>query len=189
MKKPALIVVDVQKDFCEGGKLGVEGGNAVAAKIADHINEHRDDYAIVFFTKDWHKPWPETNGGHFSETPDYVDSWPVHCEAESEGAELHDEINDLVEHRAYDIFLKGYGSPDYSGFQGRNTLTERELQSALDWAHIKDVVIVGIAGDYCVRQTALDAVRLGFNVTVLPDMVASVGGDEATNKLMEELSV
>lgn len=176
----ALIVIDIQNDFCEGGALAVAGGNDVARRVAAHIET--TDYHAIMYTKDWHRPWPHTNGGHFSETPDFVDSWPVHCVANTHGAEFHPAIQNAL----YGItFFKGYGEPDYSGFQGLSY--GESLDEVLREYDISEIDIVGIAGDYCVRATALDAIRLGYRVNLLEDMIASVGGPEATQRTIEEV--
>lgn len=114
----ALIVVDVQPTFCEGGELGVQGGNAVAERIADYVNEHRSEYAYIATTQDWHiEP-----GTHWSEHPDFVDTWPVHGKAGTANAELHPAIAALnIEHH----FKKGQYSPSYSGFEGFEDNTDR----------------------------------------------------------------
>lgn len=115
--KKALIIVDVQPTFCEGGELGVAGGNAVAERIADYVNAHRGEYEYIATTQDWHiEP-----GSHWSEQPDYVDTWPVHGKAGTPGAELHPAIAALhVEHH----FKKGQYSPSYSGFEGYEDNTD-----------------------------------------------------------------
>lgn len=186
--RKALVVVDVQNDFCEGGALAVAGGNEVAEKIHDHIILHGQEYDLIVFTKDWHNPWPDTNDGHFSETPDYKTSWPVHCVRDTDGAALHYMVDDVHDMFAVWnlIFRKGQGKADYSGFQGIND-QGRTLNNALYAYRIRDVDVVGIAGDYCVRETALDAQSLGYNVRILTDMVASVGGTEATWDTVREL--
>lgn len=182
----ALIVVDVQKDFCEGGALGVEGGNAVAEKIAGFVSRTGETFDEVVYTKDWHKAPPDTNGGHFGDPPDFVDSWPVHCVADSEGAMFHPAIAKVANNQ---IFRKGYGKPDYSGFQGVHDtgLTLTEFFTA---AGTKELFVVGIAGDYCVKETALDAVRTGIftrGVFILPSLVASIGGLDATLAVHKEV--
>jgi nicotinamidase/pyrazinamidase len=191
MSASALIVVDVQRDFCEGGALAVAGGNEVAQRIAKYIKFWGDMYDTIVFTKDWHKPWPDTNGGHFSETPDFVDSWPVHCVENTPGANFHEAVAQAAvavaafpNHR---IFYKGNGQPDYSGFQGRN-VSDEGLAYFLSKRHILSVDVVGIAGDYCVKQTALDAKRHGFVVNIPPMLVASVGGESATEQTLVEVA-
>lgn len=189
----ALIVVDVQNDFCEGGALAVEGGNEVAVKILDYI-ESEPGYDLIVFTKDWHQPWPATNGGHFSENPDFVDSWPPHCQQGTYGAEFHWAVEDAHGGQAKWnlVFRKGDGKPDYSGFQGfndRNQPLDEFLKGDNDiYGVIDEVDIVGIAGDYCVLQTALDAVRNGYKVNLLTNMIASVRGHEATLAAVQEVA-
>lgn len=192
----ALIIVDVQRDFCEGGALAVEGGLAVADKIYQHVVDHADEYKEFVFTKDWHEAPPSTNGGHFAleGEPDFVDSWPVHCVLESPGSDFAPGAKRAF-NRLYDsgritrdnLFFKGTGRPDYSGFQGKN-----ERGMLLDpWLAEKDideVDVVGIAGDYCVKATAFDALMFELKVNLLPDMIASVRGVEATVEVMKELS-
>lgn len=183
----ALIVVDVQNDFCEGGALAVEGGNAVAEDILDYLKylEYRWPYETVVFTKDWHKPWPNTNEGHFSEKPDFVDSWPVHCVQGTAGADFHWAIEEA--HGRFAVwnlvFRKGDGYPHYSGFQGTNDRNQT-LDEWLKEHNVTEVDIAGIAGDHCVKETALDAIDLGYDVMLLSDMIASVGGPEATSKTL-----
>lgn len=192
MNNKALIVVDVQNDFCEGGALAVKGGNDVAIKILDYIKSE-PGYDLVVFTKDWHKPWPHTNGGHFSKTPDFVDSWPPHCQQGSVGADFHWAIWDAHDSFAKWnlVFRKGDGFPDYSGFQGFNDRGQ-SLRDFLKgdndvYGEVNELDIVGIAGDHCVRHTALDALELGFKVNLLPDMIASVGGPDATAATIKEI--
>jgi nicotinamidase/pyrazinamidase len=193
----ALIIVDVQVDFCEGGKLAVAGGNAVSQRIADYIDLLGGLYSTIVATADYHQPWPKTNGGHFSDTPDFVDSWPPHCEAGTLGSSLHTNIAwaltryglDAGKDRfrfANNVFTKGLGSPDYSGFQGHNK-GRQSLHEFLQSNGIKNVDICGIAGDYCVLQTALDAKKLGYTVNLFERMTASVGGRDATIKAIQQL--
>lgn len=178
----ALIVVDVQPTFCEGGELGVEGGNAVAERIAGYVNAHRGDYAYVATTQDWHiEP-----GAHWSAEPDFVDTWPRHGAAGTPNAELHPAITALnIGHH----FKKGQYAAAYSGFEGIEDNTDRiqtreevaaaqaagaMLANALKAAGIGHVDVVGIAESHCVRDTALDALRLGFEVTVFTDLTVPV---------------
>lgn len=192
----ALIVVDVQKDFCEGGALAVEGGNAVAKNIANYIEHLGGLYQEIVFTKDWHNAPPETNRGHFSDKPDFVNSWPVHCVANSVGSDFHDEIATAIRwirasrpgwYRTENTFYKGQGYPHYSGFQGKN-INGDGLGYWLGRRHILNVDVVGIAGDYCVKQTALDAYRQGFITNILPTLVASVKGKDGTQEALYALA-
>lgn len=183
--KTALIVVDVQKDFCEGGSLAVTGGNAVASKINRYIKGYGGNYDTIVFTMDWHSPDGD-NDGHFSDAPDFVNSWPVHCVAKTEGSELHPLIKEVTQNE-WNIFRKGYGRSDYSGFQGKNAY-DRTLDSVLKNHLINEVHVVGIAGDYCVKATALDAQSLGYNTVILPRLVASVRGIDGTYEGIKALA-
>ena len=187
----ALIVVDVQKDFCEGGALAVPGGNMVAEDIADFIKESHRNYDFILFTKDWHNPPPDDNGGHFAlgykAKPDSVNSWPVHCVAGTPGASFHPALyRASLPFDSHHVFRKGQGKPDYSGFQGVNS-DGWDLNAYLTHHGVQYLDVVGIAGDYCVRATALDAVNLGYEINMLPGYVASVGGHEATRAAFREI--
>lgn len=171
----ALVIVDVQNDFCPGGALGVADGARVAEAIAAHVAEK--DYAAVVATKDWHID----PGDHFSDDPDFKDSWPKHCVADSEGAELPPALADV---KLTEVFLKGQYSAGYSGFEG-TTDAGTELG---DWlrSHDIDIIdVVGIATDYCVRATVLDALKQGFEVRVLTDLVAAVTPETGEAALQE----
>jgi nicotinamidase/pyrazinamidase len=174
----ALIVVDVQNDFCEGGSLAVTGGAAVAAAISAHVASSSYDHVVA--TRDYHVD----PGSHFSETPDFVDSWPVHCVAGTAGASFHPEL-DVTAVEA--VFSKGAYAAAYSGFEGAS----RAGESLEDWLRergVEQVDVVGIATDHCVRATALDAASAGFTTTVLLDLTAGVGQgsvDSALTRLGE----
>ena len=167
----ALIIVDVQHDFCPGGALGTDRGNEVAEKIASLQTE----YDTVVATQDWHID----PGSHFAEDPDFVDSWPVHCVAGSYGAQMHEAIGPA---QAY--FRKGEYTAAYSGFEGAANGV-----LLADWLreHAIDAVdIVGIATDHCVQATAADALKEGFSVRVLSEYCSPVDpdrGDAALAKL------
>lgn len=179
----ALIIVDVQKDFVEGGSLAVEGGTAVAEAVSRHLVEHRDDYALVVATRDWHDAG-STNGGHFhepGEQPDFSSTWPVHCVSTEPGSDYAPGL-DLS---GVDVHVrKGRGEPAYSGFQavddGGRTLTE-----VLAGQGITGVDVVGIATDHCVRATALDAAAAGLDVTVLTHLTAAVAPDSEERALAQ----
>lgn len=179
----ALIVVDVQNDFVEGGSLAVSGGRAVAASISDHLAKRADRYALVVATRDWHDAG-STNGGHFhdqGEDPDYVDTWPAHCVSGTDGSDYAEEL-DL---EPIDVHVrKGMGEPAYSGFQGVAD-DGRSLAQVLTDAGITEVDIVGIATDYCVRATALDARAEGLDVTVIPDLTAAVATQSRQTAIAE----
>ncbi|WP_243789694.1 isochorismatase family protein [Saccharopolyspora gloriosae] len=162
--RKALVVVDVQVDFCEGGALAVAGGADVAAAISRHVAD--SGYAHVVATRDYHID----PGAHFSSQPDYVRSWPVHCVAGTAGAAFHPELEvGPVEA----VFSKGQYSDGYSGFEGVDG-TERTLTEWLNSRGVTDVDVVGVATDHCVRATALDAAKAGFSTTVLLDLTAGV---------------
>jgi nicotinamidase/pyrazinamidase len=171
----ALIVVDVQNDFCEGGSLPVAGGAAVAAAISAHIARH--GYERVVATRDYHVD----PGDHFSAEPDFVSSWPVHCVAGTPGASFHPEL-DVSGIEA--VFSKGAHEAAYSGFQG----AAPDGRSLADWLRqheIDAVDVAGIATDHCVRATALDAGRVGFATTVLLDLTAGVAQSTVDSALAE----
>ncbi|MFC7594780.1 nicotinamidase [Terrabacter sp. GCM10028922] len=168
--KRALIIVDVQNDFCEGGSLAVAGGAEVAREISEHVSRHAADYDHVVATADWHVD----PGEHFATNPDYVDTWPVHCVAGSEGAEFHPRLAGALGH-VEAVFRKGEHAAAYSGFEGRSDDDERSgLATWLKERGVRRVDVVGIATDHCVRATAIDARREGFETTVLLDLTAGV---------------
>ncbi|GGT40746.1 isochorismatase family protein [Streptomyces atratus] len=178
----ALIVVDVQNDFCEGGSLAVAGGADVAAAITDLIGEAQPGYRHVVATRDHHVD----PGNHFSTEPDYEHTWPAHCVAGTEGVGFHPNFAPAVASGAIDaVFDKGAYAAAYSGFEG---LDENGVGLA-DWLRdrgVTEVDVVGIATDHCVRATALDAVRAGLTAHVLLDLTAGVA-EETTERALEEL--
>ncbi|MCZ4067933.1 isochorismatase family protein [Microbacterium sp. H37-C3] len=177
----ALFIVDVQNDFTEGGALGVTGGDAVAVAITRHLREHAGDYEIIVASRDWHHG-DHDNGGHFAvDEPDYVDTWPVHCVADTAGAEYDPELDvSAVTHHV----KKGQGVPAYSLFEG--TTEEGHAVADLLTQHgVVDVDIVGIATDYCVRASALDAIAHGRRVRILTDLVAGVAEESSAAALVE----
>ena len=176
----ALFFVDVQNDFTERGALGVVGGDEVAARISRYLDAHADDYAIVVASRDWHHG-DDDNGGHFSTEPDFVDTWPVHCVGGTFGAE-YDEVFDT--RRVTHHLKKGQGKPAYSLFEGV-TDDGRTAAGILDEHGIRDIDVVGIATDYCVRASALDALRAGRTVRVLTDLIAGVHPDSSAAALAE----
>jgi nicotinamidase/pyrazinamidase len=167
----ALILVDVQNDFCEGGSLAVAGGAEVARRVSDYVLAHAGEYAAIVATADWH----EDPGEHFAEHPDFVNSWPPHCRIGTDGAGFHPAAAAGFEH-VKAIFRKGQHGAAYSGFEGIATEGDREVALAR-WLRdngAREVDIVGIATDHCVRATALDAAKEGFEATVLLDLTAGV---------------
>ena len=178
----ALFIIDVQNDFTEGGALGVEGGAAVAAGVSALLERHPDAYDVVFASRDWHDGGND-NGGHFATdaAPDFVDTWPSHCVSGTAGAEYHpDLVTDGI-----DVHVrKGQGVPAYSIFEG--TTEQGETVSELLTARgVTAVDVVGIATDYCVRASALDAVEHGQHVRVLTDLVAGVAPESSAAALAE----
>ena len=179
----ALIVVDVQNDFCEGGSLAVRGGADVAAAITDLIGQAAPaGYRHVVATRDHHiEP-----GEHFSDHPDYVNTWPPHCVAGTEGVGFHPNFAPAVASGAIDtVFDKGAYAAAYSGFEG----TDENGTTLAQWLRARQVTevdVVGIATDHCVRATALDAVREGFTTHVLLDLTAGVA-EATTDRALEEL--
>ena len=170
MSTRALLIIDVQNDFCEGGSLAVAGGAGVAEAITEHVSTHAEDYAAIAGTRDWHiEP-----GGHFAAEPDYVNTWPVHCVAGTPGAASHPGLDtEIVE--AW--FTKGEYAAAYSGFDGATGTADGAGTGLADWLRergITDVDVVGIATDHCVRATALDAVAAGFRTRVLLELTAGV---------------
>ena len=180
----ALIVVDVQNDFCEGGSLPVTGGARVASDVADLLHQrsacepgHRV-YDHVVATKDHHVD----PGAHWSTEPDFVDSWPVHCKVGTEGEAFHPNLDP----QPFDaIFLKGEQAAAYSGFEGRTV----DGVGLVDWLRSHEVTSVdvcGIATDYCVRATVLDAAGAGFETRLLVDLCAGVA-PETTAVALDEM--
>jgi nicotinamidase/pyrazinamidase len=173
-----LIVADPQRDFCEGGSLGVAGGAAAVSRI-DSLLKSDHGYAYVLATRDHHID----PGAHFSAEPDFVDSWPPHCVVGTHGAEFHDQLTfrDFAE-----VFYKGQYAPAYSAFEGV-TASGEKLSDWLRAREVDQVDICGIATDYCVRATALDAVREGFDTTVLLDLTAAVAPERVPD-IVDELA-
>ena len=166
----ALLVVDVQNDFCEGGSLAIAGGSEVARAISERLAAGGYDHAVA--TRDHHvEPGP-----HFSGTPDYVDSWPPHCVVGTPGVALHPNLDTS---RIEALFDKGEYAPAYSGFEG--SYDGETLAAWLRERGVDAVEIVGIATDHCVRATALDAVANGFAAAVQLDLTAGVAQATVTS--------
>lgn len=182
--KKALFVIDVQNDFCEGGALACQGGAAVAKKISQFIEEKRSDYDFVIASRDWHTP-DESNQGHFPAIgvePDYVETWPLHCIANTPGADYHPNLDlGLI-----DIHIKkGQGAPGYSIFDGV-TADGEALDQLLKRLQIQEIDVVGIATDYCVKASALDAAIAGYTVRVITSLTAGVNAS-STEKAIDEM--
>ena len=171
----AVIVVDVQNDFCEGGSLAVSGGTEVARAITGRLADGGFEHAVA--TRDHHiDPGP-----HFSVDPDFVDSWPPHCVVGTSGVALHADLDT----RAIEaVFDKGEYAAAYSGFEAMHDGEQLD-----DWLRTRDVdmlEIMGIATDHCVRATALDAARLGYSTRVRLDLTAGVAA-ETVDRALDEL--
>ena len=174
----ALIVVDVQNDFCEGGSLPVSGGAAVAAGISAFL-ANVDDYDHVVATRDAHRD----PGTHFAAAPNYVDTWPPHCVVGTPGVEFHPALDTQ---RIEAVFDKGAYAAAYSGFEG----AAADGTTLSDWLrerHVESVDVVGLATDHCVRATALDAAQEGFTTRVLLDLAAGVA-PETTDAALAEMA-
>ncbi|MGY2065291.1 isochorismatase family protein [Blastococcus sp. SYSU DS0619] len=171
----ALIVVDVQNDFCEGGSLAVAGGAAVAAAITEHVRT--GDYDHVVATRDHHID----PGHHFAAAPDFVETWPEHCVVGTGGVELHPALDRGPIEAVFD---KGEYAAAYSGFEG--AADGVGLAGWLSDRGVEAVDVVGIATDHCVRATALDAVAAGFATRVLLPLTAGVA-ESTVEAALEQL--
>lgn len=180
----ALVLVDLQNDFTEGGSLAVEGGAEVARRAAEFVLAERDGYAAVVATADWH----EDPGEHWATdgaAPDFASSWPVHCAAGTPGADFHPGLAPALPH-VDAVFRKGRHEAAYSGFEGA---TDDGVALA-DWLRARGVTeldVCGIATDHCVRATVLDGLREGFEVTLLENLVAGVA-PETTERALAEMT-
>ncbi|MGW6200848.1 isochorismatase family protein [Kribbella sp. NPDC055110] len=180
----ALIVVDVQNDFCEGGSLAVAGGADVAFRIGELLHKWHEaepddrQYAYVVATRDHHID----PGDHFSKEPDFVNSWPRHCVAGTDGVSFHPNLDP----QPFDaIFDKGEYAAAYSGFEGKSHEGGHTLADWLRDKGVTDVDVCGLATDYCVRATALDAHQAGFATTVLTTLTAGVAEPTTTQALTD----
>lgn len=188
----ALVLVDIQNDFCEGGSLGVDGGAAVAARAGERVladrtgpdaSDHR--YAAVVATADWHHD-PGDHWAAEGEEPNFSTTWPVHCPAGTPGAEFHPSLQPALVH-VDEVFRKGMHDAAYSGFEG---VARDERTGLADWLRdrgITDLDVGGIATDHCVRATVLDALREGFTVRLLSDTIAGVA-PETTEVALTEMT-
>jgi nicotinamidase/pyrazinamidase len=166
----ALLIVDVQPTFCEGGELAVTGGNVVADRIAEHLRAHRAEYRLTITSQDWHRD----PGAHFSAHPDFVDSWPPHGLAGTSNAELHPAVAAALAPAGAEVTIKkGLNEAAYSAFDG-TTPDGRTLAEVLSAAGISEVDVCGIAESHCVRASALDALSAGLAVRVLTDLTVPV---------------
>lgn len=181
----ALLIVDVQNDFTEGGALGVDGGAAVAQGVTGLLRNEREaeQYALVVASRDWHDA-DNDNGGHFAAAgadPDFAGTWPVHCVGGTPGAQYHPALDiDRI-----DVHVrKGMGEPAYSAFEGVAG-DGRSLVEVFAEAGVDELDVVGIATDYCVRASALDAQANGMRVRVRGDLIAGVAPDTSVAAIRE----
>ena len=165
-QKKALVIVDVQPTFCEGGSLPVDGGNKVAKQIATFVSDDQS-YDCIITTQDWHID----PGMHFSDEPDYQDTWPPHGVAGTDEADLHPELLNITEKINYSV-KKGMFQAAYSGFEGSDG--EQSLKQILTKESIASIDIVGLAFDHCVKATAIDSAKAGFKTRVLSKLTAAV---------------
>ena len=178
----ALFIIDVQNDFTEGGALGVQGGSSVAARISELLAAHPEAYRWVFASRDW-LDIDGDNGGHFARdtTPDFTTTWPVHCVAGTQGAEYHPSLS-LPEGTIH--IRKGQGEPGYSIFDGVSE--DGEKTGEMLTAHgVTDVDVVGLATDFCVNASVLDALEHGQHVRVFTDLIAGVSPEASEAALAE----
>lgn len=178
----ALFIIDVQNDFTEGGALGVQGGSSVAVRVSELLAAHPEEYLWVFASRDWHNIDGD-NGGHFARdtTPDFATTWPVHCVAGTQGAEYHPSLT-LPENTIH--IRKGQGEPGYSIFDG---VSEDGVKTGeLLIAHgVTDVDVAGLATDFCVRASVLDALEHGQHVRLFTDLIAGVAPEQSEAALGE----
>lgn len=181
----ALLIVDVQNDFCEGGSLAVAGGAAVAEKISNYLKANPSKYDLVIASRDWHDAGND-NGGHFAaegETPDFVNTWPAHCVSGTDGADYHPNLDAALIQVHVE---KGMGKPSYSAFEGV-TRDGRSIADVLSRAGVDQLDVVGIATDYCVLASSLDARKGGLSVQVLTEMCAGIT-PESTAAAIDQMS-
>lgn len=180
----ALFVIDVQNDFCEGGALACNGGAATAQRISNYLAANPERYDFVIASRDWHTP-NSLNQGHFPPAgiePDFVTTWPLHCVAGTPGADYHPLLNtDFVDIH----IMKGQDANGYSIFDGQTHQGE-PLSDVLAEKGITEVDVVGIATDYCVRASALDAQRHGLKTAVITSLTTGVSA-ASTEAAIDEL--
>lgn len=190
-KNVGLLVIDAQRDFCEGGSLPVEGGAEICDLIGQHVVDHIWDYEAIALTKDWHV----NPVNHFGYPPDWKDTWPEHCKAGFPGSDFHPN---LLKHNigamGIPVFYKGLFTAAYSGFEG-SLSGKDEDSSTLDWYlrfnEVEEVDVCGIATSHCVRSTAIDALEKGYKVNILKDLSVGVTPElhEAALKEMKDLGI
>ena len=178
----ALLIVDVQNDFCEGGSLPVNGGRSVAQSITELVGMNRAGgaYNYVIASKDWHVK-PEEHFAPEGSEPDYVNTWPVHCVAGTHGAAFHPDLEVAVD----EVFLKGAFTASYTSFDGLAVHKGPVMNTWLDERGVIELDIVGLATDYCVKASALDAIQAGYSTKVITSLCAGVAKGSAETALTE----
>lgn len=180
----ALLIIDVQVDFCEGGAMGVEGGAAVARRITEYLDRNAASYDYIFTSRDWHDK-EGTNSGHFAASgtePNYKTTWPVHCVAETSGASYHPNLDTAK----VDIeIFKGQGTNGYSIFEGTDR-AGKPFETLLREKGVTSVDVVGIATDHCVRASAIDAKSKDLEVRVISSLTAGVS-PESVEAAIDEM--
>jgi len=177
----ALLVIDIQNDFVEGGSLAVVGGREVASKVSRHIRHFKSEYQFVCATRDYH----EDPGDHFSDHPDFQSTWPPHCVAGTPGAGFCPPIQNLVREKLIQtVVTKGQHAAAYSGFEGVDARGHL-LLDVLKENRVDHIDICGLATDYCVRATALDARKAEFQVRILLNLCAPVSPETGQQALEE----
>jgi len=175
--KKALIIVDMQNDFCPGGSLAVKEGDKIVSVINQYIKQFKDEDEVIVFTRDWHP------ADHCS-FKEYGGMWPSHCVAETKGAKFHQDI--YVPEKSFIVSKADTASKDaYSGFEA--TLLDSQLKKL----NIEEVWVCGLATDYCVASTVMDALKLGYKVKILSDAIAAVDvsagdGEKAIAKMVSQ---
>ncbi len=173
----AIVVVDPQPDFFEDGPLPIAGATATAKRIRDYLAEHAANFDLMIVTQDWHV----NPGEHWSSTPNYVSTWPVHCAADSPGAQVHEALADVAWNA---VIHKGAHEGAYSGFDGHRA-DGASLAAILTEQGVGNLTVVGFATDHCVKATALDARTLGFEVQVPLDLCAGVAPESTRSAIAE----
>lgn len=183
----AILIVDVQNDFCEGGSLAVAGGASVAMKITNYLRANRSKYDLVIASRDWHDA-NGSNGGHFADVgqaPDFIKTWPAHCVSGTSGADYHPNLDTAL----IQVHIeKGMGKPSYSAFEGV-TRQGKSISAVLNDAEVEHIDVVGIATDYCVLASSLDARKEGFSVSVLTEMCAGISAESTDAAISKMQSV
>lgn len=182
INKNALILVDIQNDFVEGGSLAVEGGLDLAARLASFLTSGGfEKYDFIVTTQDWHID----PGDHFSDHPDFVDSWPEHCIATETGSDIVERLRSVLDGKVDLAVHKGEYEAAYSGFEGHIVGSTDLLADRLRELDVIDVDVVGIATDYCVHRSAVDSAFEGFNTRFLSEFGVGINPE----KIQEVINV